>query len=71
MENKSAAHHLFVAKPRKESHSADRNIFASLRATQPLPKMSKIRGKEYDVVGPSSFRASILDTAPVQTATIP
>ena len=31
-----------------------------MRATQPLPKMSKIKGKEYDVVGSKKLRQAIL-----------
>ena len=47
-------HRILIARPKRSeaTKSVDRNIFASLRATQPLPRTAKITGKEYDIVGP-------------------
>ena len=52
---------ILLARPRKEeSKSVERNIFAHMRATQPLPKVSKMKGKEYDFVGPRDFKQKIM-----------
>lgn len=45
-----------LAKPMRQntSQSADKNIFANLRSSEPLPSLAnaqKMKGKMYDVVG--------------------
>lgn len=54
---------VLLAKPLRHSvESSDKNIFASLQKTEPLPTLHKIRGKSYDVVGSKEFREKILES---------
>lgn len=52
----------YLAKPlRHSTNSMEKNMFASMQKTQPLPSLQKIRGKSYDIVGSKDFKDKMLE----------